>query len=624
MISIYNKKSNIEINARRFEQMEKLGSIIQYGRQNPVWFIEEILGCPLMDYQRYMILGGWTAQKAIYVQSRASGKSFIASLIIMAKTILYPAYAAYIMAPTARQANELFNKIRDIAMRNLQTIAGNDVFLGETIKTNGNATGFVTASGDPHVDLYNGSSITALNGSPKGLVSIRSSGNFYDEAGKLNQEFFDLTEPFTAVDSNFRAGVDPLVYPKNIPNQCYYFSSAEDTSTHLWNLYKEGAKRMMMGYRDYFVCDINCEMPLHPTMNGKPFTPLLTQGEIDAALRSNEYKARREYYNLFDLTGGVDNIVSSDTIYRNEKQYLPLTTNPDPKSGKKYIISIDPAHQIDNSFCLIMEAWKDKQKGWMGRVVNGYNMIKLLPNGDKKLYTMPEAVDFIRDVMVRYNGGAPNWENIIMFVDPGSGGGGLMIADFLRQDWTDKYGNTYRGVIDMDDENSSKERFNYPHAVEGILHLYTPQKFKNSMFSALSEMMAQDLIQLPEPCPRGSVAYFESGEVEITSEDRRALVEIDLMKEEIKLIKKMTTDKGNIKYGLAPSVEKKAHDDRVYTISAAAYILSLLRKEDEFGGKQNVMDFSKLYGASAKTLNKINNQKRRSPFAGGSNPFRRR
>lgn len=53
MISIYNKKSNIEINARRFEQMEKLGSIIQYGRQNPVWFIEEILGCPLMDLNVY-------------------------------------------------------------------------------------------------------------------------------------------------------------------------------------------------------------------------------------------------------------------------------------------------------------------------------------------------------------------------------------------------------------------------------------------------------------------------------------------------------------------------------------------------------------------------------------------
>lgn len=59
-------------------------------------------------------------------------------------------------------------------------------------------------------------------------------------------------------------------------------------------------------------------------------------------------------------------------------------------------------------------------------------------------------------------------------------------------------------------------------------------------------------------------------------------------------------------------------------MSAASFILSLLRKEDEFGGKTNTMDFSKLYGASSKTLNKINNQKRRNPFAGGTNPFKRR
>ena len=509
-----------------------------------------------------MILGGWTAQKAIYVQSRGSGKSFVASLIIMAKTILYPAYSAYIMAPTARQSNELFNKIKDIALHNIQTLAGNDVFLGETVKTNGNATGFVTASGDPHVDLYNGSSITALNGSPKGLVSIRSSGNFYDEAGKLSHEFFSLTEPFTIVSSDFRAGVDPEVYPKNVPNQCYYFSSAEDTSTYLWKLYREGAKRMAMGFTDYFVCDISCQMPLHPTMNGKPYTPLFPKEDVDAAMRSNEYRAKREYYNLFDLTGGVDNIVSNDSIYRNEKQYLPLTTNPDPKSGKKYIITIDPAHQSDNSFCLITEVWKDKEKGWMGRFVNGYNMMKLLPNGDKKLYTMPEAVEFIREIMICYNGAAPDWENIILFVDPGSGGGGLMIADFLRQDWVDKNGKQHRGVIDMQDENSAKERFNYPNAIEGVLHLYTPQKFKNSMFAALSEMVAQDLLQFPEPCPRGDVAYFEDGEVTLTFEDRRGLIELDLMKEEIKSIKKMTTDKGNVKYGLAPSVEKKMHDDR--------------------------------------------------------------
>ena len=97
MISIYYRSSEIEVNARKVEQMEKYGKIIQYGRANPVWFIENILGCELMDYQKYMVLGGWTAQNAIYVQSRASGKSFIASLIMMSKTILYPGYSAYIL-----------------------------------------------------------------------------------------------------------------------------------------------------------------------------------------------------------------------------------------------------------------------------------------------------------------------------------------------------------------------------------------------------------------------------------------------------------------------------------------------------------------------------------------------
>ena len=71
-------------------------------------------------------------------------------------------------------------------------------------------------------------------------------------------------------------------------------------------------------------------------------------------------------------------------------------------------------------------------------------------------------------------------------------------------------------------------------------------------------------------------------------------------------------------------LEEPCHITKNDCAAASGYILSLLRKEDEFGGKQNVMDFSKLYGASAKTLNKINNQKRRNPFAGGSNPFRRR
>ena len=40
---------------------------------------------------------------------------------------------------------------------------------------------------------------------------------------------------------------------------------------------------MAMGFTDYFVCDISCQMPLHPTMNGKPYTPLFPKEDVDAA-----------------------------------------------------------------------------------------------------------------------------------------------------------------------------------------------------------------------------------------------------------------------------------------------------------------------------------------------------
>lgn len=562
MISIYSKLSDNDINIRKMEQLDKWGKIVQYGRQNPVWFIENVFRYPLFDYQKYMVMGGWTAPRCVYVQSRASGKSFIAGIIIMTKSVLYPNFVTCIMAPGERQSRDLFDKIQKIATKNIATMVGTDVFINELIKPNGNPTGFVTASGDAHFSLYNGSSVTALNSSENKVVGKRSNLNVYDEAGKISQNYFALTEPFIAVKSDFKTGVDLSVYPKNVPNQCMYFSSAEDTSTHLWDLYKTGAKHMMMGLKDYFVCDVTCEMPLNPTMNGKRYAPLFERSEVEEALRSNEYRARREYYNLFDLSGGSDSIVSSDAIYRAEKQFVPLTANPDPKSGKKYIITIDPAHQLDNSFCLITEARKEKSVGWVGRFVNGYNMVKTLPNGDKKLYTMPEAVEFIRDLMVRYNGNEPDWGNIILFVDPGSGGGGLMIADYLRQDWTDKYGNKYPGVIDLQDEKSAQERINFPNAVPNVLHLYSPQKFKNAMFSALTEMFQQSLIELPAPAPRGTTAYFDDGEVELTTEDLRGLVELDMLKEEVKRMRKIITDKGNAKYGLAPSVENKMHDDR--------------------------------------------------------------
>ena len=55
MISIYKKKKDNNVTSRDYEAMKIYIKLIQWGRRNPVQFIELVLGIQLMDYQRWMV-----------------------------------------------------------------------------------------------------------------------------------------------------------------------------------------------------------------------------------------------------------------------------------------------------------------------------------------------------------------------------------------------------------------------------------------------------------------------------------------------------------------------------------------------------------------------------------------
>ena len=111
----------------------------------------------------------------------------------------------------------------------------------------------------------------------------------YDEAGKIPRLTFELCDPFIAVGNTFVTGdVNLECYPEQMPNQRILLSSAESTDTELFDTYKLCAMKMLEGDDDYFVVDLNCEMSLHPTMNGQPYPPLLEQSVIDDAMSKNE------------------------------------------------------------------------------------------------------------------------------------------------------------------------------------------------------------------------------------------------------------------------------------------------------------------------------------------------
>jgi len=156
---------------------------------------------------------------------------------------------------------------------------------------------------DYYCELFNGSSISTLNSIAKNVVGFRSHLNFYDEAGKVERDFFDLTEPFCTQDRDFITGANFNIkcMPKQMPNQMIYASSAEGVDSRLYDIYKESALRMIGGDMSYFCCDITCELSLHPYLDGKPYRPLLSQDVIDNALKMNEFRANREYFNKFDL-----------------------------------------------------------------------------------------------------------------------------------------------------------------------------------------------------------------------------------------------------------------------------------------------------------------------------------
>ena len=64
MISVYHKNTEIPLSIRKKESMERYMKLIQWGRANPAKFIEKVFGIELLDFQKNLILGTWTASRA--------------------------------------------------------------------------------------------------------------------------------------------------------------------------------------------------------------------------------------------------------------------------------------------------------------------------------------------------------------------------------------------------------------------------------------------------------------------------------------------------------------------------------------------------------------------------------
>lgn len=625
--TIFVKPTEEIISQRKMEGMQKLSEIKQWGLRNPTKFMERFIGVDLLDVQTYTFMNSWDKMYALWLCTRNYGKSTLLALYYMTRGMLLNNCRCYICAGTSDQSIETFEKIVSIAKNEIESFTGlTDVFRNEVVINMTNNDGFIRNPAGFTYRLYNGSFVKTLNSNVNAKRGKRAEAVCFDESGFLDEEVFQVIEPYTAQDKNFKMGgsVNVTTLPKELPNQLLYTSSASTTDSYFYKKYKEYSKAMIWGSKDHFVADINCEIMFNATYRGKIYpASLLTKEKVDNAMRENKEKALREYYNIFTSDGGADAIFKRSMIVKNSTIRPPIMFN-DTKD-RLFALAYDPARSMDNSFVLVGEYYKDSSDNWRMRIANGINFMDLSKKNKTPMRT-PEQVKKLKQLILDYNGDdVDDYTNISnIFIDAGSGGAGVNIADYLMEDWYEeghegeqKY--LHRGLIDKEQSSDYVKKF--PNAVDKI-RLLPPTMYKSIIYEAAIEMMRLDLIDFTaEYDNKGYLTMLDIDEKEmakakkdlitkykdksmskseldrlveeelqernlastkiykLSPDEELGLVQIDSLKEEMVNMVRKKRESGKDGFELSTEKQNKLHDDRSYCFSMLCYGLSELRRE---------------------------------------------
>lgn len=583
-MEIYIPMSSKELSQKKVEEYSKINRVIQWGRQNPVKFCETMFGLKLIDYQAYCFMRTWHVQYALWAECRGAGKDTLAAAYNMTRLLLIPDYSLYVSSNTYAQSVDSCNKLKDIALKRIPSFASaTDIFAREVDKTGTNSeTGFLQAP-TFKFRLYNNSKMEALSSNLEAIRGKRGAVWFNETAWKTAEELA-VVENFANVDSSFTTSTEKIKYfkPQKMPLQILYTSSVGDVTYPFFDKYKTFYKKMLVGNSNYFCFDLNAyDILYHSTIDGEPIKSHLTEDQIKKAIEEDPDNADVELFNKFRKGGGHNAVVTMDDIIRNSVSRKPLFYNDTGK--RKFIFTYDPARNFDGSVLSIWEIINDKEVGFKLRFVNCISMVDV-NSKNKTPLPMPEQLNIIKEQMIKYNGErAAEWENIEFYIDAGSGGGGISaVADQLMEDWTDKYGNKHRGIIDPDHKQYETARKKYTSAMP-IVHLVDPQGYKKIMYDAVSKMVKLNLIEFTNydkkdyillPNKDGS---FER--ITLTQEEQIALVNMEIAKLQLSYMCRYDTPNGGVTYELSKE-KKKEHDDHAYTIAEAAFALAKLRRVD--------------------------------------------
>lgn len=629
---IFVKPINYPMSTKKIESLLEIAKIQKYFQCNPVAAIDILFNIELLDSQALAVMDMWFKDTVLLCCTRGWGKSTVIDLTTMAKDMCFCNVWTYIASGSGSQAENTFNTLEKLANDGIDTFAGSTgkIFKDEVEIKNAAGDGFSHGSNGFKYNLYNGSMTQTLNSNIDSKRGYRGTVVF-DESGFLSEEMMNVYSAFAIVNKSLKTGkdasgksIDPIrqrCFPIGMPYQKIYISSASSTDTQFYKYYRDFSKKQIMGDPNYAVLHIDCEQAFKPTIKGELITPLLSRSQVESEMRTNPEKARREYYCQFTTDAGNDAIVRRGVITRNEEVRKPLLYND--TGDKKFILAYDPARSRDNSVVLVMEVYEvtqtDGSKDIRGRIVNVVNLLDVGKKIKSPMQT-PDQISYLKKLVLDYNGGADGYDNILgIYIDAGSGGAGVNIADFLMPDWVDDGGIEHRGLIDK--EYSADYVKKFPNAVNKV-HLMQPTQYKSIMYEAMIELLNQDKISFTASYDsKGYLTVFDVDQELLNKERKRieekyrkkklpqsefeekvkeeldavqsvktkmikldwrdemALGNIDALKEELCSMVRKKRDSGKDSFELTPEKANKMHDDRAYTCCLASYALMEERRK---------------------------------------------
>ena len=522
------------ISNKKLEGFLRLSEERDYYQKNPVKFYEDFFRIQLLDSQAYLMQAAWPTKNVVVCASRAWGKSLWIVLFAMGKQMLSSdPWNCYIASGSSQQSATTFRKLEDVANDRISSLRGSTgkLFKNEVVQNAAAGDGFSHNPSGFEYKIYNDSFTRTLSSNVDRARGARSDCVIFDECGFLDGNLIEVYKAFCAVDNSFATGFDEngnsidmvrlMAMPQSPPKQLVYVSSASSVDTEFYKLYRDYSKQMIAGDPDYFVANIDCELAMRPTIHNVPTVSALTKDMIEATMRTNPIKGRREYYCEFSEDAGADAIIKRGVITRNEETRVPLLYND--TGEKRFILAYDPARSMDNSVIGVMELYPveliDGSVDLRGRIVNCANLMDV----GKKLKTpmqTPDQIRYLKQMILDYNAGIDAYGNIVnIYIDAGSGGGGVNIADYLMQDWETADGIVHRGLIDREYSADYVPRF--PNAVDKV-KLLSPTAYKSVIYESLIEMMNQNKISFTAAYDnKGYLTLFDIDEATLAKEKER-------------------------------------------------------------------------------------------------------